>query len=356
MNPTNPLRKAAVLLSALDAETVDQLLERLSPQEAALLRQGLMELERVDPREQAAVMEQFVHRWQQPEPKPPPGQSEGAVSLELSGSPAREDSQPRRPEAPLQSAATPSGSPAASQRGPGSAAGEPSGPLATLAQVDPRQLAGALQQERPQTIALVLAHLPPEHAAEVLSHFSGRLQADVLRRMARLEQIDPDVLQAVEQGLCHRLQAAPGIQQQTPLTGSELVARVLQAAPRKTEHELVENFRRYHPQLARQFHTRSLQFEQLAFLPVEQGRTLAAEAGLELLGLALLDASPGLAERFLSYLSPEERNRLQQSWQDPGPLQLEDIRRAKEQVVQLALELEAQGRLSLRQLPSLQAA
>ncbi len=344
MNSTSPLRKAAVLLSALDAETVDRLLDRLDPQEAALVRRGLMELDRVDPREQAAVIEQFVHRWQHPE-NTPRQEEPAAVSLELSGPSAREETAAAQQHTP----AVPAGPSA-------QGAATPSPPLATLAQVDARQLAAALQQERPQTIALVLAHLPPEHAAEVLAHFSDRLQADVLRRMARLEQIDPDVLRAVEQGLCHRLQAAPGIEHNRPLTGTELVARVLQAAPRKTEHVLLENFRRYHPQVARQFPRRELQFEHLGFLPPEQGRTLAAEAGLELLALALLDAPPGLAERFLAYLAPEQQTELRRRWQDPGPLQLEDIRRAKEQLVQLALELEAQGRLRLDQLPQLQAA
>ncbi len=345
MNPTGPLRKAAVLLSALDAETVDRLLDRLQPQEAELIRRGLMELDRVDPREQAAVIEQFVHRWHHPEAAPR-GEASAGVSLELSAPSSA--GQPPSAGAPTSAAA--SGPPSAP------APEAPAAPLATLAQVDARQLAAALQQERPQTIALVLAHLPPEHAAEVLAHFSDRLQADVLRRMARLEQIDPEVLRAVEQGLCHRLQAAPGIEHHRPLTGTELVARVLQAAPRKTEYTLLENFRRYHPQVARQFPRRELQFEQLGFLPAEPGRKLAAAAGQELLALALLDVPPGLAERFLAYLPSEQQAQLRRRWQDPGPLQLEDIRRAKQQLVQLALELEAQGHLQLDQLPQLQAA
>ncbi len=348
MNPNAPLRKAAVLLSALDAETVDHLLDRLDPQEAALVRRGLMELDRVDPREQAAVIEQFVHRWRHPEDVAVQREKPAAVSLELSRQLSGEEKPPARgqhePAPPVQAGPAAQG------------ASSSSAPLATLAQVDARQLAAALQQERPQTIALVLAHLPPEHAAQVLAHFSDRLQADVLRRMARLEHIDPDVLRAVEQGLCHRLQATPGIEHNHPLTGTELVARVLQAAPRKTEHTLLENFRRYHPQVARQFPRRELQFEHLGFLPAPQGQHLAAEAGLEMLALALLDAPPGLAERFLAYLAPEQQAELRRRWQDPGPLQLEDIRRAKEQLVQLALELEAQGHLRLDQLPQLQAA
>ncbi len=339
----DPLKKAALVLSVLDEHLAQALLEQLQPQEAELVRRELGALDSVSPQERQAVLEQFVlgcRRAQQEQrstqsfAKAPPGSggvadslgSRAGVSLELQNSPR-----------------------------PTSTTGSASPSLNTLNQVEPQRLAQALQQERAQTVALVLAHLQPAHAAQVLAHFSPRLQAEVLRRMARLEHIDPEVLQAVEQGLCQRLEAQVGVSPPS-LRGTDLVAQVLHAAPRQVEQQLLENLDRYHPQLAQQFPRRKLEFDHLAWLPAAWGAVIVEQVGVEVLGLALLDTAPALQDRFRLWLSPQQRKQIEALWEDPGPLPLEDIAGAKRRIVEAALELERVGKIRLDQLPKLQAA
>ncbi|MEW5994272.1 MAG: flagellar motor switch protein FliG, partial [Candidatus Zixiibacteriota bacterium] len=70
-----------------------------------------------------------------------------------------------------------------------------------LKDIDPKQLAGFLQNEHPQTIALILTQLTPQQAASVLAELTPELQAEVALRIATMEKIAPEILQEIEQTL-----------------------------------------------------------------------------------------------------------------------------------------------------------
>ena len=56
----NTLRKAAILIASLDAHSADALLDEMAPEEAARVRNAVMELGDVDPQEQQQIMRDFV--------------------------------------------------------------------------------------------------------------------------------------------------------------------------------------------------------------------------------------------------------------------------------------------------------
>ena len=70
-----------------------------------------------------------------------------------------------------------------------------------LSNVQEDVLANYLKNEYPQTIAVVMSKLRPEHAARVLSILPEDLALDVVNRMLRLESIQKEVIDRVEQTL-----------------------------------------------------------------------------------------------------------------------------------------------------------
>jgi hypothetical protein len=54
------LRKAAILLAALDSKTADEMLEKLEPEQEQRLRLCVVELGDVDPQEQRRVVDDFM--------------------------------------------------------------------------------------------------------------------------------------------------------------------------------------------------------------------------------------------------------------------------------------------------------
>src|ERR1039458_4187440 len=70
-----------------------------------------------------------------------------------------------------------------------------------LSNVQEEVLANYLKNEYPQTIAVVLSKLRPEHAARVLAILPEELALDVVNRMLKMEAVQKEVIERVEQTL-----------------------------------------------------------------------------------------------------------------------------------------------------------
>src|ERR1700743_3544181 len=70
-----------------------------------------------------------------------------------------------------------------------------------LSNVQEEVLANYLKNEYPQTIAVVLSKLKPEHSARVLSILPEDMALDVVGRMLKMEAVQKEVIERVEQTL-----------------------------------------------------------------------------------------------------------------------------------------------------------
>lgn len=175
------IRKAAILVSALDPQTADALLEKMPAERAQLVRNAVMELAVVPDAEEEAVLSDFLRSG---EPQPPavdPG-------IELDDSLAEQLQRTPVEQVPLPVAEESDGA-----------------PFRFLHEATIDSLAKHLANESPQVVAVVAAHLPPKRAADLLKCFDHRAQVDILRRVAELDRGDPEVLQNLESQLRHLL-------------------------------------------------------------------------------------------------------------------------------------------------------
>lgn len=177
----DPIRKAAILISTLDHRVADELLERMPPDKAALVRSVAMELDDISEEEQRLVMREFL------------GSSDADDDAEESGVELDEELA-RKLASHENFVETPRAS---------SEQEEP--PFRFLRDAEADAIAKHLQHENPQIIAVVIAHLPPRQAADLLKHFDPQLQASLLRRIAELDSTDPDIVREVEKHLKMRL-------------------------------------------------------------------------------------------------------------------------------------------------------
>src|SRR6202000_164626 len=70
-----------------------------------------------------------------------------------------------------------------------------------LSNVQEEMLANYLKNDYPQTVAVVLSKIGPDHAARVLAILPEELALDVVNRMLRMESVQKEVLERVEQTL-----------------------------------------------------------------------------------------------------------------------------------------------------------
>lgn len=212
LNTTSHIRKAAVLLRSLDADTATTLLMQLSPEEAAALRSAIRSLGSVDPDEQADVAAEFR--------RAAPTVVDHGVELQLSGAESHPDDDRdtvRRFEFLEHS------------------------PIDAIVR--------CLAREHVQTIAVVLSYLRPARAAEVLAALPSRLQAESLERLSALGESDPDSVTVVERELAAWLNSQPAAARQRAHR-TDTIAAILVAAQQTSRDGILDNLKQHNGRLA----------------------------------------------------------------------------------------------------------
>jgi len=310
------LRKAAVLVSALDADSADALLDRMPPTQAGMIRRMLVELLDIDTAEQEVLMAEFVGR-----PIGTAVEAEGGVSLELSS---------RLNDASNDSAT-------AAKRSPPT--------FRFLHDASDEDLLELLKGERPQTVAVVVSHLPSQRAAEVLAMLPDALQGDVVRRLARLDETDADVLDDLEKGLEQRFR------RRQPSAGGRLagvgaVKGILDDASPDQRRSLLSTIARQDPKLASRLTRSTVTFDVLTNLTDASLRTLCETADHEALVVALAGGELDFTRRIVGVLPRMRASKLQSAIDSLGPTRLSDVELAQEEIVHTARFLENSGRLA----------
>jgi flagellar motor switch protein FliG len=102
-----------------------------------------------------------------------------------------------------------------------------------LSNVQEGVLANYLKNEYPQTIAVVLSKLRPEHAARVLAILPEELALDVVNRMLKMEAVQKEVIERVEQTL--RTEFMSNLSQTRRRDAHEVMAEIFNNFDRQTE-------------------------------------------------------------------------------------------------------------------------
>ncbi|NQT41510.1 MAG: hypothetical protein HQ581_28735 [Planctomycetes bacterium] len=318
-NKPDRLRKAAVLVAALDRETAEAMLDRLAPEHAQAIRHAVVELGDVDPRERRAVLEEFRKLG----PVKPRNASRGiALDGPLAGRLASctyAEADAHSDESPTQEK-----------------------PFRFLHETDSRKLAHILARERPQTIALIVAHLPRDRAGEVLAALSSPLQIEVVRRLVDLDDTDPAILRDVERGLETRL-AEQLRSQRRRRTGLATMTGILDAAQGNVGAKILDNVASYDGNLAGKLGYDRLEFEDLDRLGDDDLARLFASAEPEIALMALTGAPPELIDRITRQLPPREAAVLTRRLDHPQPIRLSDVEEARREIAELANRLAIEG-------------
>jgi flagellar motor switch protein FliG len=358
-----PLRKAAILVSALDTASADRLLDQLSPEQAARVRQAVLSLKSIDPQEQERVLREFLRST----PRAAAQQRvDHAVELDASLA-QRLNSTPQNvpSNAPSEAPTMDSSRPPSSLETP----------FRFLRDVAPQELFRVLSHHHPQIAAVVLAHLPPERASQVITYFPVSKQVDLLRRIAELEAAEPQVLRDLESEL-EGLFA--GLLRDPRRTGIAAVRRILDATAKERRAELWEHLSATDHRLALQVEscqthaqhetvgttpsiesgpavadvppaepvvtdvapdgddTEAWSFDEVMALEDAQLASLFAEAEPTVVLLALAGAEPDFVARIQRCLPRRQARQLRRQLTQLQPLLLSDVEQAQRLLVLMA--------------------
>jgi flagellar motor switch protein FliG len=318
------LRKAAVLFVALGEETASKIMEQLDRETVEEVTREIANLDQITPAERNAVVEEFYNL------------ALARSYVEQGGLPfARallKKSMPNAEADDILQAVQQSISHT---------------PFHFLQKTESQNLLTFIQEEHPQTIALIISHLPVERASDVLAGLPQKKQIEVIRRIANMEQTNPEVIKDVERSLENRLSSLVN-QKLEKAGGVETVAEILNLSDRATEKGILESLEEDDPDLVEQIRRLMFVFEDILLVNDKGIQTVLKEIDNDELALAMKTASGELKEKIFKNMSDRATQLIKEDMEYMGPVRLADVEGAQQRIVDVVRRLEGAGEIIIQ--------
>src|SRR5215208_6255888 len=213
-----------------------------------------------------------------------------------------------------------------------------------LSNVQEEVLANYLKNEYPQTVAVVLSKLRPEHAARVLAILPEELALDVVNRMLKMESVQKEVIERVEQTLRTDMS---NLSQMRRRDAHEVMAEIFNNFDRQTETRFMTALEDDNREAAERIKTLMFTFDDLTRLDSGSAQTLMRHIDKDKLAISLKGASEAVRQFFMSNMSARAAKMLVDDMNAMGPVRLRDVDEAQGQLVNLAKDLAAKGEIMI---------
>ncbi len=322
--PTDPsqlegLTKAAILLLSLGSESAAVVLKQLDSEMVQEVTRELAGLGRVPPDLLNAVVAEFYHTMIASQYA-----SEG--NLDFAKQILTQSMEAKTAERVLQQIQTQ----------------VQKTPFAFLQRAESENVLTFIQDEHPQTIALIICHLPYHKAAEIMGGLPMQKQIEVIKRIANMEQTNPEVIREVEKGLESRLSNML-MQSMEKAGGVPTVSEILNLADRATEKAILEGLEADDPDLVEQIRRLMFVFEDILMVNDKGIQAVLKEVDNDELTLALKTASPELQAKIFANMSERAAALIKEDMQFMGPVRVSDVEAAQQRIVDIVRRLEEAG-------------
>jgi flagellar motor switch protein FliG len=214
-----------------------------------------------------------------------------------------------------------------------------------LGNVNESVLANYLKNEYPQTVAVVLSKIKSEHAARVLAALPEEFALEVVQRMLRMESVQKDILDKVEQTL--RVEFMSNLARTAKRDAHEMMAEIFNNFDRQTENRFLTALEERSRDSSERIKALMFTFEDLAKLDPGSIQTLLRHVEKDKLALALKGATDSLRDVFFSNMSERAGKILREDMEALGPVRLKDVDESQMRMVNVAKDLANKGEIMI---------
>ncbi|MBS0909887.1 FliG C-terminal domain-containing protein [Tatumella sp. JGM118] len=217
--------------------------------------------------------------------------------------------------------------------------------MARLQWVDTSQLSALICQEHVQLQAIFLAFLPPDVAAGVLAMQPAPRQDEILLRIARLDDINRDVIdeldKLIERGI------AIISEHGSRITGAKHAANIINRLPEQ-QNQLLEQLKQQDASLVKALEDQMYEFFILSRQSEETLQRLFDEIPLEEWAIALKGAEPVLRDAIFSIMPKRQIGQLEQTSARLGPVPVSRIEQVRRDIMGTLRQLAEEGEIRIQ--------
>jgi flagellar motor switch protein FliG len=219
-------------------------------------------------------------------------------------------------------------------------------PLETISMMEPRMVAGLVQNEHPQTISLILSTQKAEHTGRILMYLPEDLRSEVVYRIAKIEKVSPDIIHQIEESLQREIGGFVKNEQQH-VGGMDKVVEILTRMEKRVEQNILTGIEQMDPETAEKIRNLLFTFDDIHVIDNIGMQKILREVKNETLTLALKTASEVVKEKIFQNISERAADIIHEDLEALGPVKLSDVEQAQRSIIKIALRLEEEGQLIL---------
>ena len=214
-----------------------------------------------------------------------------------------------------------------------------------LNKVDEKDLAQYLEHEHPQTVAVILSKIKPDLAAKVFSSLPQEFSVDVMNRSVRMDSIQRDVIDNIEETL--KTEFITRFAKSTQKDPHERLAEVFNFFDRVTEGRFMDALENQNQVSAERIRSLMFTFVDMIKLDATGIQTVLRVADKSRLALALKGANEEIKKLFFDNMSERAGKLLKEDMEGLGMVRLKDVDAAQMEIVSQTKELIESGEVQI---------
>jgi len=217
--------------------------------------------------------------------------------------------------------------------------------MARLQYASPKWLADYIAAEHVQMQAVFLAFLPPALAGQIIDALPLEGRELVLLNLARLEEIDRELLAELEELVQRCLSALDT--QSAAVEGVRQAAEILNRLP-NNRAEMVELLRAHDPEVVSQIEMSMYDFFILSKQTEQTITRLLDEIPLEQWAVALKGAEPALRDAILAAMPKRQAQSFEDLMRRSGPVPMSRIEQTRREIMASVKDLADNGEIEVQ--------
>ncbi|RZA17599.1 MAG: hypothetical protein EOP10_22455 [Proteobacteria bacterium] len=220
--------------------------------------------------------------------------------------------------------------------------GTPDYSMRVFARTRPEILYRVISKETPQTLALILSHAPTDFGAALVKLIPEALRIDVLLRMARLLEVDPEMIAELDEQLIADVDKLGSASQK--IGGIKKVAEILNAMNQEAGG-LLEKISERQPTLAADIQQEMFTFADLLKINDRGIAEIVKGVKRESLILALRGSPGEMVQKFAKGMSERSAKMFREDLEALGAQKKSDVMKARDELLAHARSLIEAGKV-----------
>ena len=200
---------------------------------------------------------------------------------------------------------------------------ESSRPFRFLKDYEAKELYLILKDESAQVLSVILPYLDPKKASGLLEKLPAEERVELVKRVAKLEKVNPEVLRSVEDGIRERIRKVGTINHEE-IDGKAALAGILRHVDPRFEEQMLDALGEDNPELSKNVRERLFTLEDLLRVPDKSLQKALRDFQDKDIALVLKGRDDAFKKKLLSNMSANRRTMILDEYSILGPVRRED--------------------------------